>query len=139
MTLLRRKSNAAPTPGHDQLARLRAAVASLRASNQTLAANNARLYDTNTRLIGTCDELDADLGTARDNERAARRDLAEALEQNAGLNDIVRGLNRALALKQKELDKTLAAFKKLDQDYIETSGRLQDAEERLAGYQKAVA
>lgn len=43
---------------------------------------------------------------------------------------------RALRMKQAELDKTLAAFKELDADYIEACGRLSDAEERLAGYKR---
>lgn len=78
-------------------------------------------------------------------ERAARRETAEALEQN-GLNDIVRGLNQALALKQKELDKALAECKrlhqlisKLDVDNLQLGAALETAREEIAGLKLAVA
>jgi chromosome segregation ATPase len=60
-------------------------------------------------------------------------DLNAELDTKDAFN---RALNRAFDQKQAELDKTLAAFKQLDADYVEACGRLQDAEERLAGYQR---
>ena len=62
-----------------------------------------------------------------------KNDLEAELDTKDAFN---RALNRAFDQKQAELDKTLAAFKQLDADYIEACGRLSDAEERLASYQR---
>ena len=66
--------------------------------------------------------------------------------QTEGLHTTVRGLNRALGIKQAELDKAIAEVKRLDGKLVQVDCEnlrlnelLATAEEQLAGYQKAVA
>lgn len=90
----------------------------------------------NTEAAETAKATAAMRDTAkREHERQQKR-IDALVDEKHRLRIQADAYTRALRLKQAEVDKTLAAFKQLDADYIEACGRLQDAEERLAGYKR---
>lgn len=123
-------------PQREEITRLRAEAAEV--DKAITAMHNAHRVET-ARLSARITE-----------ERAAKVDALEQAhelaEQNGGLNDIVRGLNKALALKQADLDKALAECKrlhqlisKLDVDNLHLAAALETAREEIAGLKLAVA
>lgn len=73
--------------------------------------------------------------SAKDEHERQQRRIDTLVDEKHRLRIQADAYQRALRMKQAELDKAIAEVKRLDRDYIEACGRLSDAEERLAGYE----
>lgn len=99
------------------------------AANADLERENERLIADNARLTSAADALD----------QAAEELKQRYADERRAADQVMAGLRKALADKQAELDNALAQFKKLDADYVEACGRLQDAEAHISMCERADA